>query len=562
MSALKFGQILLQKGFVTPEQLIKARDIHKTNPTMSLSEILISMNVTAEINILSALAERMGISLIESNIFIEDTDVIRMVPEKLARKHTCIPLKLENKTKLIVVVRDPQNMEIELDIKAACGKEVGYVLATEKTINDAIEKYYSNISAQKIAEGVEAESEQDDESNASATSEIDSRVDSAPIVKLLNTLVQQAYLRKASDIHIEPFKDIVIVRMRMDGDLQEYMKITPSTHRSLITRLKILSNMNIAEKRIPLDGRFDYQFEGITIDIRVSTLPTAYGEKAVLRLLGTALGKDVSLEDLGMTAENAKNFMHACTAPNGVVLVTGPTGSGKSTTLYTVLQSLNKPTVNITTMEDPIEKRVFGINQVQVNTKAGLTFAAGLRSILRQDPDVIMIGEIRDSETADISMRSAITGHLVLSTLHTNDSCATIARLIDMGCAPYLVAAAVNGILAQRLVKKLCPKCRELRKLTFEQKDLVGDQTMDSCYFAVGCPSCNYTGYSGRFAVHEVLLLDTQMRAMITANCSTDDLRAYAKKTGMEFMDENIRGRIRKGETSIEEYVRTIFTLA
>ncbi len=561
MSQLKFGQILLQKGYVTPEQLIKARDIHRTNQTMSLSEILISMNVTAEINILSALADRMGLTLIESNIFIDDTDVIRMVPEKLARKHNCIPWKLE-RNKLIVIVRDPNNMEIELDIKASCGKEVGYALATEKAIKDAIEKYYSNISAQKIAEGVEAESEEDAESTQSATSDIDSRVDSAPIVKLLNTLVQQAYLRKASDIHIEPFKEIVLIRMRMDGDLVEYMRITPATHRSLITRLKILSAMNIAEKRIPLDGRFDYTFEGVTIDIRVSTLPTTYGEKAVLRLLGTALGKDVGLEDLGMTPDNAKKFMHVCNAPNGVVLVTGPTGSGKSTTLYTVLQSLNKPTVNITTMEDPVEKKVFGINQVQVNQKAGLTFAAGLRSILRQDPDVVMIGEIRDSETADISMRAAITGHLVLSTLHTNDACATIARLVDMGCAPYLVAAATNGILAQRLVKKLCPKCKKLERLTPEQRNLIGDQTLEEAYTAVGCPSCNYTGYSGRFAVHEVLALDGQMRAMITNNCTTDELRAYAKKSGMEFMDENIRGRVRRGETTLEEYVRTIFTLA
>lgn len=560
MSQLKFGQILLQKGYVTPEQLLKARDIQRSNQSLSLSEILISMNITAEINILSALADRMGLPLIESNIFVDDTDVIRLVPEKIARKHNCIPIKIE-RNKLIVAVRDPQNMEIELDIKASCGKEVGYALATEKAIRDAIEKYYSNISAQKIAEGVDAETDEQ-EQDKSATSEIDSRVDSAPIVKLLNTLVQQAYVRKASDIHIEPFKDIVIIRMRIDGDLVEYMRITPATHRSLITRLKILSNMNIAEKRIPLDGRFDYTFEGVTIDIRVSTLPTAYGEKGVLRLLGTALGKDVGLEELGMSPENAKKFMHVCSAPNGVVLVTGPTGSGKSTTLYTVLSNLNKPNVNITTMEDPIEKRVFGINQVQVNQKAGLTFAAGLRSILRQDPDVVMIGEIRDSETAEISMRAAITGHLVLSTLHTNDSCATIARLIDMGCAPYLVAAATNGILAQRLVKRLCPKCMRLDKLTPEQKNLIGDQTMTHAYSAVGCASCNFTGYSGRFAVHEVLVLDGQMRAMITAGCSTDELREYAKKSGMEFMDENIRNRVRNGDTTIEEYVRTIFTLA
>lgn len=559
MSTLKFGQILLQKGYVTPEQLMKARDINKANPSMSMSEILISMDITPEINILSALSERMGYPLIEANIFIEDTDVIKLVPEKLARKHNIIPIKIE-RNRLAIAVRDPNNMEIELDVKAASGKEVTYYLATEAAIKDAIEKYYSNITAQKIAEGADADILEDAE-QANAVSEIDSRIDSAPIVKLLNTLVQQAYTRKASDIHIEPFKEIVLIRMRIDGDLIEYMRITPSTHRGLITRLKILAGMNIAEKRIPLDGRFDYQFEGVTIDLRVSTLPTTYGEKAVLRLLGTALAKDIGLEELGMSAENAKKFMHICTAPNGVVLVTGPTGSGKSTTLYTVLGNLNKPTVNITTIEDPVEKKVMGINQVQVNTKAGLTFASGLRSILRQDPDIVMIGEIRDYETAEITMRASITGHLVLSTLHTNDSCATVARLIDMGIAPYLVAAAVNGILAQRLVKKLCPKCKKLEKLTDEQKELVGDKDMDSAYFPTGCPSCNYTGYSGRFAVHEVLSFDTDIRTLITKGASTEQLREYAEKTGMEFMDTNVRSRVREGETSVEEYLRIIFTI-
>lgn len=556
MSKLKFGQILMQRGYVTPDQLQKAREINRANPRESISEILIKMNITPEINILSALAERMGLPLIEGNIFINDTEVIKLVPEKIARKHNIIPLKIE-KGRLVVALRDPTNMEVELDVKATTGREVAYALATEKAIKDAIEKYYANITAQNIAEDVDSEKEEAQQSN-----EIDSRVDSAPIVKLLNTLVQQAYQRKASDIHIEPFKEVVLIRMRMDGDLQEYMRITPATHKSLITRLKILSNMNIAEKRIPLDGRFDYFYEGVTIDIRVSTLPTVYGEKAVLRLLGTALGKQIGLNELGMTPENVKVFEHICNSPNGVVLVTGPTGSGKSTTLYTVLSTLNKPSVNITTVEDPVEKRVMGINQVQINEKAGLTFAAALRSILRQDPDVVMVGEIRDYETAEIAMRASITGHLVLSTLHTNDACATIARLIDMGVAPYLCAAAVNGILAQRLVKKLCPKCKKLQALTQDQKRIIGDTKMDSAYFPVGCSSCNFTGYSGRFAIHEVLELNSELRAMITKNAGTQEIHDYCIKNGMEFMDENIRKRIRSGDTSIEEYVRTVFTIA
>jgi type IV pilus assembly protein PilB len=318
--------------------------------------------------------------------------------------------------------------------------------------------------------------------------------------------------------------------------------------------------MNIAEKRIPLDGRFEYSFGGVTVDIRVSTLPTTYGEKTVLRLLGTALGKNITLADLGMTKENVEKFTRITKAPNGIILVTGPTGSGKSTTLYTVLNELNTPEVNITTIEDPVEKKVLGINQVQTNDKAGMDFTAGLRSILRQDPDIIMIGEIRDKETADITIRAAITGHLVLSTLHTNDSVATIARLVDMGIEPYMVAAAVNGIMAQRLLKILCPKCKEKIKISEFHKKVLKDPTIEEVYKPVGCASCSYTGYSGRTAVHEVLELTPEIRDMISKNRSIDEIKDYCRQQGMEFLDENIRKKIKAGITSVEEYMKLIYT--
>ena len=558
MSKLTLGQILLQKGYVKPQDLKQARELQIANPSKSLAEILISMNVTTELNILSALSERMGVQLIEGSIFITDTDIIKLVPEKVARKHTIIPYKVD-KNKLIVAMRDPSNMDAIEDIKMASGMDVGFVLATAPAINDAIEKYYANVTAQKMADDMTQEEQQ--ENAANALNEMDDRVDSAPIVKMLNTLIQQAYTTHASDIHIEPFRDTVLIRMRIDGALQEYMRISPSAHRNLITRIKILSNMNIAEKRIPLDGRFDYTFEGELIDIRVSTLPTTYGEKAVLRLLGTAMGQDIKLTDLGMLPQNAEKFMRVCEAPNGVVLVTGPTGSGKSTTLYTVLQDLNKPTVNVTTIEDPVEKKVFGINQVQTNHKAGLDFASALRSILRQDPDIVMIGEIRDNETADIAMRAAITGHLVLSTLHTNDAVSTVARLIDMDVPPYLVAAALNGVLAQRLVRKLCPKCKKKIEVTPAQRNILKDPNLTECYGAVGCPNCSFTGYKGRTSIHEVLVVDTGMRELITKNATTEELREYAKKEGMIFMDENVRIKIREGVTSVDEYMRTIYTI-
>ncbi len=558
MSKLTLGQILLQKGFVKPDDLKQARNVQIQNPSKSLAEILISLNVTSEVNILTALAERMNVQLLEGAIYVTDTDIIKRVPEKIARKHTIIPYKID-KNKLIVAMRDPSNMDAIEDIKMAAGMDIGFVLATSSAINDAIEKYYANVTAQKMADDMSQEEQQ--EAAANATNELDDRVDSAPIVKMLNTLVQQAYVTHASDIHIEPFRDTVIIRMRIDGALQEYMRISPAAHKSLITRIKILSNMNIAEKRIPLDGRFDYTFEGELIDIRVSTLPTTYGEKAVLRLLGTAMGTDVKLTDLGMLPENAEKFMRVCEAPNGVVLVTGPTGSGKSTTLYTVLQDLNKPTVNVTTIEDPVEKKVFGINQVQTNHKAGLDFASALRSILRQDPDIVMIGEIRDNETADIAMRAAITGHLVLSTLHTNDAVSTIARLIDMDVPPYLVAAAMNGVLAQRLVRKLCPKCKKKVEVTEAQKNILKDHSIKEAYGPVGCPNCSFTGYKGRTSIHEVLTVDTGLRELITKNATTEELREYARKNGMIFMDENVRIKIKEGVTSVDEYMRTIYTI-
>lgn len=557
MSNLKLGQILLQRKYVTPADLVKAQEIRQQNPQMSLADVLLSMEVTSEANILSALAERMGYDFKEV-IFIDDKEVIKLISERIAKKYSIIPVEIDMDNRLKVAMRDPTNIEAIEDIKMLTNMEVIPIIATRKAIDDAIDKYYTNASAQKMAEGIDSMSlgDQQDE----AIKEMDARVDSAPIVKLLNNLVQYAYQRKASDIHIEPFKDYVIIRMRIDGDLQEYIQITPTAHKNLITRIKILSNMNIAEKRIPLDGRFEYSFGGVTVDIRVSTLPTTYGEKAVLRLLGTALGKNVALGDLGMSEENVVKFSRICKAPNGIILVTGPTGSGKSTTLYTVLQELNRPEVNITTIEDPVEKKVQGINQVQTNHKAGLDFASGLRSILRQDPDIVMIGEVRDQETADITIRAAITGHLVLSTLHTNGSVETVARLIDMGIEPFMVAAATNGILAQRLCKVLCPKCKEKVKISEFHAEVLGDPSVKEVYKAVGCPNCNYTGYSGRTAVHEVLEFDHKLRELVTKNASNDEMKDYCRSTGMEFLGENIIGKIKAGITSVDEYMRLIYT--
>ena len=558
MSKLKLGQILLQRKYATPEDLIKAKEIQQNNPNMTLAEVFLSMNITSEANILSALAERMGLDFKEV-LYIDNKDVFKLVPEKTAKKYHIIPAAIDDNNRLILAMNDPTNIEALEEIKMIANMEIRPLIATKKAIEDAIDKYYSSSSAQKMAEGIDSLAFEIAQSEA--IKDIESRVDSAPIVKLLNNIIQYAYQRKASDIHIEPFKDCVKIRMRIDGDLQEYLTITPSALKNLITRIKILANMNIAEKRIPLDGRFEYNHNNLFVDIRVSTLPTTYGEKAVLRLLGTALGKNVSLADLGMTPANVEKFTRIIKAPNGIILITGPTGSGKTTTLYTALQEVNRPEVNITTIEDPVEKKVAGINQVQTNDKAGMDFATGLRAILRQDPDIIMIGEIRDTETADITIRAAITGHLVLSTLHTNDSVASIARLIDMGVEPYMVAAAVNGIMAQRLCKVLCPKCKEKTELSDFHRKLLNDKNLKEAYKAVGCPNCSYTGYSGRTSVHEVLEFNPIIREMISKNKSIDDIKAYARSTGMEFLADNIVSKIRKGITSVDEFMRLIYTI-
>ncbi|MEG1645918.1 MAG: GspE/PulE family protein, partial [Clostridia bacterium] len=504
-----------------------------------------------------AVAKSAKLKFVKS-IFVSNQEAIKNLPEKIARKNIVAPIDLRL-GKLVVAISDPYNIEAVEEIKLLSGKEVELVVASKERILESIDAQYSNASAQLMAQDI------DDTKLASMMSskeiaDIDSRVDNTPIVKLVNTLVLQAYLKRASDIHIEPFKDYVVIRMRIDGDLQEYLRLNIASHQNIVTRIKIMSEMNIAEKRIPLDGRFEYNCDGISVDIRVSTLPTTYGEKVVMRLLGTALSANTTLDTLGMTPNNLKRFMKICHAPNGVIFVTGPTGSGKSTTLYTVLQDLNKPTVNVTTVEDPVEKHVEGINQVQVNQKAGMTFSSALRSILRQDPDVIMIGECRDFETAEITMRSAITGHVVLSTLHTNDAVASISRLIDMGVEPYLVATAVNGLLAQRLVKVLCPQCKRKVKATEQDKLILKDKNLEYVWEPVGCPNCNNSGYSGRTAVHEVVELDIHMRDMITENKSMDEIRAYAASQGVVFLAGNLLELIKEGRTTVAEYRRTVYT--
>ena len=555
-------EILLSNGVITHEQLGDAIRWQKSHPDEDVGGILLSRGIINDAQLLAAYAQRLDVPFVEKDLVVKRPEVLKLVPESLARRYGIMPLDINN-NKILVAISNPEDMSVIEDVKMSSRMDASVLLASRDNIRNAIERYYKNVELfyREEQSDVQQISIVSDDT-AKKMDEIESSVNNTPVVKLVNNLVQQAYVRQVSDIHIEPFENDVLVRMRIDGDLVEVMRLAPASLASVISRIKILSGMNIAEKRVPQDGRFAYQNDEFKVDLRVSTIPTMYGEKCVMRLLNTGGENLLTFEQLGMTKENITRFEHMLSAPNGIILVTGPTGSGKSTTLYAVLNRLRKPTINITTIEDPVEKQMFGINQVQVNTKAGMTFASGLRALLRQDPDVIMIGEIRDYETAEIAVRASITGHLVLSTLHTNDSVSTIVRLIDMGVAPYLVSASVNAIIAQRLVKRLCPYCKRKHVLTDAERTLLGDETAKESYEPVGCPECNHVGYSGRIAIYEIVELDHRIRKMISSGASVDEIKQAAAENGSEFLADNLRELVAKGVTSMDEYNRIIYTVS
>ncbi len=555
------GDILLEKGYVNKAQLEDAKRWQKTHPNEKISAILLSRGIITEECMLSAMAERFNTTYLNTELVVRRPEILKNVPEQIVKKHCIIPLDIKA-GQIIIATHDPHDIGAFEDVKMVSRMDVGFVLAPKRIIESAIDKYYTNAgnffvsddATQKVVQTTSAATQQ-------KLSEIESRVDNTPVVKLINSLITQAYMRRASDIHIEPFAEQILVRMRIDGELVECMRLDISTLNSIVSRCKILAGINIAEKRIPQDGRIDFDNGDISIDLRVNTLPTIYGEKVNMRLLATEDAALITLPDLGMPEQLFKQFSRIIKAPNGIILVTGPTGSGKSTTLYAVLSELNKPNVNITTVEDPVEKQIFGVNQVQTNAKAGLTFASGLRAILRQDPDIVMIGEIRDTETAEIAIRAAITGHLVLSTLHTNDAASSIIRLIDMGVASYMVASSVNCVVAQRLVKKLCPECKRRREIRPEEAALLHDDSITHLYEPVGCPRCGNTGFKGRTAIYEIIEIDNDLRRMISEGKNTEEIREFAKEHGATFLEDSIKSLIKDGTTSISEFYRLIYSI-
>lgn len=558
---VSLGDILLEKGHITKAQLEDAKRWQKTHPNEKISAILLSRGIITEECMLSAMAERFNTTYLNTELVVRRPEILKNVPEQIVKKHCIMPIDIKA-GQIIIATHDPHDIGAFEDVKMVSRMDVGFVLAPKRIIESAIDKYYTNAgnffvsdeATQKVVQTTSAATQQ-------KLSEIESRVDNTPVVKLINSLITQAYMRRASDIHIEPFEEQILVRMRIDGELVECMRLDISTLNSIVSRCKILAGINIAEKRIPQDGRIDFDNGDISIDLRVNTLPTIYGEKVNMRLLATEDAALITLPDLGMPEHLFKQFSRIIKAPNGIILVTGPTGSGKSTTLYAVLSELNKPNVNITTVEDPVEKQIFGVNQVQTNAKAGLTFASGLRAILRQDPDIVMIGEIRDTETAEIAIRAAITGHLVLSTLHTNDAASSIIRLIDMGVASYMVASSVNCVVAQRLVKKLCPECKRRREIRPEEAALLHDDSITHLYEPVGCPRCGNTGFKGRTAIYEIIEIDNDLRRMISEGKNTEEIRDFAKEHGATFLEDSIKSLIKDGTTSISEFYRLIYSI-
>lgn len=555
----RIGDYLVEQGLITPEQLSKVLEAQKeSNGSKRFGSVVVELGFMSETNFAKALAGKERVQYVDLDNIEINTEAVQKIPEALAKKHTVIAINVQGK-RLTVATDDPTNFFILEDIKASTGMDTVPVLATKSAINKAIGKCYSMQNVDSVLEGVQQFTDLG-EMNAEEDASKD-RVESAPIVKLATTIIENAYRAEATDIHIEPFKTYTRIRIRVNGDLVELMNVSNVVHSALTTRLKLISGMNIAEKRIPQDGRFTQVVDGTTLDVRVSSLPTVHGEKIVIRILSTGQIALRKITDLGMSDHNYELFESMIRCPHGVILVTGPTGSGKTTTLYAALGELAKPNVNVITVEDPVEKAIDGINQVQVNTKAGMTFAAALRSILRQDPDIVMIGEMRDAETADIGIRAAITGHLVLSTLHTNDAASTVVRLVDMGVAAYMVATSLIGVIAQRLVKVLCPKCKTPRMSTAEENKLMGLDHSIQIYDPCGCPECNNTGYKGRTAIHEIIHCTSNVSTIIARGGGKEEIEEAAKKNGTKLLRDNASELVQCGETSIDELIKATYTV-
>lgn len=561
----RLGDLLVEAGVVTQDQLTQALNVQKTEKKgQRLGVVLMDLGFTDEKHIMKALCSQLKLQPVDlSNIRIPE-EITKLTEEAVLRKHNLIPFQFHEKNPNVIKVAmsDPLDIRAMDDISIITGLQIERYVATPSDIAAAIDRYYGNAEALRVAEQYTREREEQNKAkNVEAVDE--SSVQQAPIVKLLGQIIEQAVHKRASDIHIEPMENQVRIRFRVDGVLHEAMRHDISLHAALIARIKIVSGLDISEKRRPQDGRATSIVDRQEYDIRVSILPTVYGEKVVMRL---AQKKALTMDkrELGFPDDDLAKFDKILSHPNGMILVTGPTGSGKSTTLYTALNELNGEGVNIITVEDPVEANVTGINQVQVNEKAGLTFSSALRSILRQDPDIIMIGEIRDQETAEIAVKASITGHLVVSTLHTNSSANTITRLADMGVENYLIADSVVGVIAQRLVRRVCPTCGVVHEASPADAKTLGFKDLNRKIMLrypghKECVRCGGTGYYGRIGIYEIMPITADLRQAITRGESADQLEAIALRHGMKTLRMSAVEYALKGITTVEEVRRVAF---
>lgn len=554
----RIGDMLIEEGIITQEQLEDALEKNKT-ARKKIGEMLVDLGYATEEAIATGLSKQLNIPTISLQGMTIEEDILKLADGNLLRKHVMIPFEYSeyNMNIIRVAMADPMDMRGVDDFSIVTNLQVEPVIATPHEILLALDKYYGDSEAKRVAEQYARERE--NLNLAQEPEEEDETVTNSPIVQLVKSMIEQATRQRASDIHIEPLENTVRIRYRIDGVLYEKASYDKNLLSAIITRVKIIGGMDISEKRKPQDGRITLMVDRKEYDIRVSILPTVFGEKCVMRL-AQKMALNREKKTLGFTEEQLKCFDEFLTHPNGIILVTGPTGSGKSTTLYTAVSELNTEDVNIITVEDPVEANIDGVNQVQVNPKADLTFASALRSILRQDPDIIMIGEIRDQETAEIAVQASITGHLVLSTLHTNDAPGTMTRLIDMGVESYLLADAIRGVIAQRLVRNLCPHCKTKRLASEEEKRMMDLDTVDevTLYEPKGCVLCNETGYYGRTGIYEMMPVKSELRVAISRRASTDEMRKLAASQGMSSLKKEAVRLVLDGTTSFTEMIRVV----
>ena len=555
----RLGDILVEAGVISAQQLQEALSKQKILGKR-LGKVLVDAGMTTEDSIATTLASQMNIPYLNLNEISIPPEVLTAIPEGIVRSHNLLPVKLEG-NKLQITMVDPLDVFIIDEITFQTGYELNVGISPESQIEAAIKHYYGNSeSLQNAVDNLAAErkSEVTLDESFFTTFDLNEDEQKVPIINLVNTIIQQAINDKASDIHIEPDEEVVRVRYRIDGILNELMKAPKTIQSELISRLKIMAQMDISEKRLPQDGRIKVKVQNKSIDLRVSSLPTVFGEKIVIRILDKSR-LSLTLDQVGFDEDLLKLFKTLSSAPNGIVLMTGPTGSGKTSTLYAAINFVKSPEINITTVEDPVEYLIPSINQVQVRSEIGLTFARTLRSILRQDPNVILIGEIRDFETAQIAIESALTGHLVFSTLYTNDAASAVTRLIEMGVEPYLVASAVIGVGGQRLVRRICPSCRISYKITDQEDlDVLKENGFENTelYRGKGCLTCRRTGYTGRTAIHEIMTINDEIHGLILDSASARDIRQAAVKSGMRTMRVDGLQKAVKGITTIKEVLR------